>query len=64
MVLHATFVNLSPHQLLPPTIKFSHIHVDHVVPLPQCGGNNMLITMITVIDRWTSWPEASPLYLL
>ena len=46
------------HHLPPPTDRFSHIHVDLVGPLPQCEGKNMLLT---VIDRWTSWPEAYPL---
>ena len=39
-----------------PTKRFSHIHVDLVGPLnPPCEGKNMLLT---VIDRWTGWPEA------
>ena len=46
------------HQLPPPTNRFSNIHVDLVGPLPQYEGKNMLLT---VIDRWTSWPEAYPL---
>jgi hypothetical protein len=45
-------------QLPPPTKRFSHIHVDLVGPLTRCEGKNMLLT---VIDRWTSWPEAFPL---
>ena len=45
-------------QLPPPTKRFSHIHIDLVGPFPTCEGKNMLLT---VIDRWTSWPEAFPL---
>ena len=44
--------------LPPPTRRFSHIHVDLVGPLPQFEGKNMLVT---IIDCWTSWPEAFPL---
>ena len=46
------------HKLPPPTNRFSHIHVDLVGPLPPSENKNMLLT---VIDRWTSWPEAYPL---
>ena len=45
-------------QLPPPTNRFSHIHIDLVGPLPTCEGKNMLLT---IIDRWTSWPEAFPI---
>ena len=42
-----------------PTKRFSHIHVDLVGPLnPACDGKN---TLLTVIDRWTGWPEAFPM---
>ena len=46
-------------RLPPPTKRFSHIHVDLVGPLnPACEGKN---TLLTVIDRWTGWPEAFPM---
>ena len=50
----------APLRRLPaPTKRFSHIHVDLVGPLnPACEGKN---TLLTVIDRWTGWPEAFPM---
>ena len=47
----------APLERLPaPTKRFSHIHVDLVGPSnPACEGEN---TLLTVIDRWTGWPEA------
>ena len=46
-------------RLTAPTKRFSHIHVNLVGPLnPTCEGNN---TLLTVIDRWTGWPEAFPM---
>ena len=48
-------------RLPPPTKRFSHIHVDLVGPLnPACEGKN---TLLTVIDRWTGWPEAFPMMM-
>ena len=49
-----------PLERLPaPTKRFSHIHVDLVGPLnPACEWKN---TLLTVIDRWTGWPEAFPM---
>ena len=42
-----------------PTKIFSHLHIDLVGPLnPACEGKN---TLLIVIDRWTSWPDAYPL---
>ena len=42
-----------------PTKRFSHVHIDLVSPLnPACEGKN---TLLTVIDRWTGWPEAFPM---
>ena len=42
-----------------PSKRFSHIHIDLVGPLnPACEGKNVLLT---VIDRWTGWPDAFPM---
>ena len=42
-----------------PTKRFSHVHIDLVSPLnPACEEKN---TLLTVIDRWTGWPEAFPM---
>ena len=42
-----------------PKKRFSHIHIDLVGPLnPACEGKNVLLT---VIGRWTGWPDAFPM---
>lgn len=49
----------SPHGIFEiPCGRFEHVHMDLVGPLPQSNGYTYLLT---VVDRYTRWPEAYPL---
>ena len=41
-----------------PDVRFDHVHIDIVGPLPSSGGYSYLLTCV---DRYTRWPEAFPL---
>lgn len=41
-----------------PRGRFSHVHIDLVGPLPPSNGYRYLLTMV---DRFSRWPEAVPL---
>ncbi|GFU93167.1 integrase catalytic domain-containing protein [Trichonephila clavipes] len=41
-----------------PSQRFDHVHLDLIGPLPPSNGYTYCLTMI---DRFSKWPEAQPL---
>ena len=51
-------VSSPPGAFETPPLRFKHVHIDIVGPLPPAGSQRYLLT---AVDRFTRWPEAWPL---
>lgn len=48
---------ITPLGEFPPSSRFEHVHIDIVGPLPPSNNKRYCVTMI---DRFTKWPEVVP----
>ena len=51
-------VKNTPTVISAPDSRFSHVHIDIIGPMPESNGFKYCLTMI---DRFSRWPEAIPL---
>ena len=58
VLLRNSDINAPLKAFTPPDCHFNSIHVDIVGPLPPSKGYTYLFTCI---DRYTCWPEATPM---